>query len=60
MEIPKLKKRNEKGKITTYPSKKAEDLYHIGKENGHDTPRLVRETIEKALLENEEKLKKLA
>jgi hypothetical protein len=58
--IPKLKRIEPKGKITVYPSKDIEVLYYIGKGNGHDTTRLVREVVERVLLENAEALQRPA
>ncbi len=59
-QIPKLKRNNPKGKITVYPSKDIEALYHQGKGNGHDTPLLVREAVERVLMDLAEDLKRPA
>ena len=56
--VPRLARTKDKGKITTYPDKEVEDLYHVGKGNGWDTPRIVREAVTKALLDLSEQLRK--
>jgi hypothetical protein len=59
-ELPKLRRCHEKGKITVYPEKEIEDLYHLGKGNGWDTPQIVRDAVTKALRDLADKLKSSA
>jgi hypothetical protein len=49
-----------KGKITTYPSKEVEDMYYELQDMGFDSPRLVREQVERVVREEFEKVKALA
>lgn len=46
---PKLKRAEEKGKVTLYFSKEIAKLYKVGKENGWDTPAIVAEAASEAL-----------
>jgi hypothetical protein len=58
--LPRLKRREEKGKITAYPDRSVEDLYVLGKSNGWDTPKIVRDAVTEALLKREADLKRPA
>jgi hypothetical protein len=57
-ELPRLARTKDKGKITTYPDREVEELYYVGKGNGWDTPRIVRDAVTKALQELADQLRK--
>lgn len=57
-EIPKLKKPHERRHINIVIDKKVDELYRLGRQNGHDTSEFVRQVVSRAFLENEEKLKR--
>lgn len=57
MELPKLKRANLKGKITLYFDRDTEELYRMGKDNGWNTPEIVRLAAAEALQRYAEQLK---
>ncbi len=58
--IPMLRGFSEKGKITLSIDQDVHDLYRIGKNNGWNTPEIVRQAINAALKERADTLMKSA
>lgn len=59
-DLPRLRRCQSTGKITAYPAKEIEELYHLGKGNGWDTPKMVRDAITDVLIKIAEDLKRPA
>jgi uncharacterized protein (UPF0335 family) len=54
---PKLKRYESQKKVTSYLTDDVAELYRVGKDNGWDTPQIVKEAISNALRDREELLK---
>jgi len=47
--VPRLKKRSHRKNVNIMIDREMDELYRLGKDNGHDTPELAREAVHKAL-----------
>ena len=59
-ETPKLRRCNEKAKITIYFDREIDELYRTGKQNGWDTSEIVRKAAAEALRTRADILKEKA
>lgn len=59
-ELPRLKRCDERGKITINFNREIKEIYDLGKANGWDTPRMIKDLVTEFLLERAETLKQSA
>ena len=55
-EVPKLKRGQDRSKITLYFDREIDRLYRLGKQNGWDVSEIVRRAASEALLKKEQLL----